>query len=121
MNRVILKIILLTVMVVSSAAAQNNYTPAATYYPIQQLTFYSTTEPLYPQWAGFTHIVFSQTLSWSTPNVCDNRSAVIRPADKHILSAVLAAYATGKGLRIYADDVQKLGEVCIIRALGIAN
>ena len=113
----IVNMFLLMVLLVSNASAANNYTPSGTLYEINKLVVYSTNETIYPSWAGFTILSFSQQLIWNTINNCSTSSVAIRIEDKHLISAAQAAYATGKGVRLYVDDAHRIdNSVCILRA-----
>lgn len=100
----------------SAAEAQNNYTNS--YYEIKDLVFFSKTETVYPTWAGYVSMTLTQPITWAIPNVCSDGSVAIRPEDNHIIAAVQTAFASGRTVRLYVDDAQRLsGNFCILRAV----
>jgi hypothetical protein len=100
----------------SATEAQNNSTNS--YYEMKDLVFFSKQEPIYPIWAGYVQITFTQPISWVIPNVCSDLSVAIRPEDTHIIAAVQAAFVSGRGVRLYVDDAVRLsGSYCVLRAV----
>jgi hypothetical protein len=100
----------------NAAEAQNNYTNAN--YEIKDLVFFSKNESIYPSWAGYVSMTLTQPIVWAIPNVCSDLSVAIRPADTHIISAVQAAFTSGRTVRLYVDDTERLsGTFCILRAV----
>jgi hypothetical protein len=99
----------------SSAGAQNNAT--ASYYEIKNLIFWSKEETVYPNWAGFVSVEFTQPLVWNVPGACSTTTVAIRPQDNHLMSAVQTALASGKPVRLYVDDAFKIDGNCMLRAL----
>lgn len=103
-------------VVIGSAQAANNSTNS--YYEIKNLIFWSKTEPVYPNWAGYVSVEFTQSLAWVTAGVCHSTTVAIRPQDNHVMSAVQTAFASGRSVRLYVDDSQRIdGNICILRAL----
>jgi hypothetical protein len=108
--------IVLMLVALGSANAQNNST--SSYYEIRNVIFWSKIEPIYPTWAGYISVEFTQPLVWATTGTCNTSTVAVRPEDTHIISAVQVALATGKPVRLYSDDAQRVdGSYCILRAL----
>jgi hypothetical protein len=103
------------ILVCGLARAQNSYTAA--YYPIGNLVFFSKTEPVYPQWAGFVEVVFDSPVNWATPTTCSTTGVAIRNADNHLISGIQTALALNRNVRFFVDDAQTVDGVCILRAI----
>ncbi len=95
--------------------AQNNYTNS--YYPVGKLVFFSKTEPVYPSWAGFVEVTFDAPITWAVSTGCSTTAAVIRNEDNHLISAIQTALALNRSVRLFVDDSQTVGNVCILRAI----
>jgi hypothetical protein len=99
-----------------AAHAANNSTDS--YHEIRDLVFWSSVDAIYPEWQGYVSVAFTQPLTWTTTGVCNQTTVAIRPADKHMISAVQTALASGKPVRLYVDDAQRIaGTYCILRAV----
>jgi hypothetical protein len=116
MKRVAVSCFLILLGILGTAQAQNNST--SSYYEIKNVIFWSKNEPIYPQWAGYVSVEFTQAIVWETPGVCNSVSVAVRPEDNHIISAIQTALASGRSVRLYVDDAQRIsGNYCILRVL----
>jgi hypothetical protein len=93
----------------------NNWTDA--YYEINEIVAFSTVEPVYPNWAGYSSVTFKQTVVWASPNACSSAGVAVRPNDKHIFASIQMSLALGKRIRLYVDDTNTVGGYCILRAI----
>ncbi len=110
---------LAAVLFCGSAAAQDNY--STTFIPIDQVVFYSNSEPIYPAWAGYAEVIFTQAIAWSKATSCSTAAVAIRAADVHLISAAELALASGRNVRVSVEDSQILSGVCILRALTVKS
>jgi hypothetical protein len=116
MNKLICATVSTFALVAGSAHAANNST--SDYIEIQNLGFFSKDDPILLNWRGFVSVTFTQPLAWTVPGVCNQTMVAVRPTDTHLIAAVQTAYASGKGLRVYVDDSQRLDSAyCILRAV----
>ena len=107
---------LLLIAAFGTVQAANNWTSA--YYEIKNVVFWSKSDPIYPQWQGYVSVEFTQPLVWGIPGICSTTTVAVRPADTHVISAVQTALASGRTVRLYVDDSQRIdGTNCILRAL----
>lgn len=107
---------LLLISAFGTVQAANNSTNA--YYEIKNVIFWSKSDPIYPQWAGKVSIEFTQPLVWTSLGVCSITTVAVRETDTHVMSAVQTALASGRSVRLYVDDSQRIdGTYCIVRAL----
>ena len=97
------------------ANAQDNYTSA--YYPVAQLIFYSKTEPIHPNWAGFAQVTFDAPIAWAVSTTCSTSGVAIRAGDTHLMAAIQTALAMNRNVRFFVDDAQAVDGVCILRAI----
>jgi len=99
------------------ASAQDNH--SSTFVTISNIVFYSTGDPVYPQWAGVTEVIFAQPIAWAAASSCSTTAVAIRAADKTLVAAVQTALATGRTVELFVDDAQAVDSsgVCYLRAV----
>jgi hypothetical protein len=107
---------LVGVLMIGSAHAQNNY--STTFITITNLTFYSGSDTVYPQYAGATVVNFATPVIWTFGGPCATGAVAIRNSDRSLITAVQTAQATGRSIRVFVDDSQTVdGVVCWLRAV----
>jgi len=84
---------------------------------VKSVTQHSDTDTLTPIWSGVTLVEFDPAVTWSSGS-CNTRYVVVRKDDTAVLSTILAAYAQGRKIRVYADDTARLeSNYCFVRSL----
>ena len=101
----------------SNLMATNTYTND--YLSISMLTPFSINEPQNPQWAGFTQVKFTSSITWLGGAGCAADAVVIRGEDTHILSIIMQAFAMNKPIRLYTWDTNRIDQRCILRAIAL--
>src|SRR4051812_35996019 len=97
------------------AGAQDNQSSG--YYSIGQLVFFSKTEPVHPNWAGFVEVRFDSPVTWVLATSCSRSAVAIRAEDTHLMAGMQTALALNRSVRLFIEDSQVIDGVCILRAV----
>ncbi|MDH5650954.1 MAG: hypothetical protein OEZ39_03665 [Gammaproteobacteria bacterium] len=92
---------------------------------IKDIFFHATVQTLPGNsgYGGMTQVRFAN-INWNNSTTCSIYDVFIKKEDTHMISAVLAAHATGKPIRLYVDDSaegQGVNNICYLRAVGLTQ